>query len=202
MKNIFLKLLLVSLFSSSLFSFEVGHAFHQKNRDKLVVNETTLQDIYKYFGKAEKELVTKNKNGEFRILEYYFIHSGFSDGDMKVLLMELKNDVLIGYVYDSSQGDDATLFNHTEAQNIKIGHKFEDIVFKVGKPSGEALCPINIHRYKEKCKKGKDMKIWIYSPGASIFSASQMQTRIMFIGVDKDGLVLEISREIKIGGDL
>jgi len=89
-----------------------------------------------------------------------------------------------------------------EAENVKIGHKIEDIIVKVGHPPGEALCPVNIHRYKAKCTKAGHMKVWIYSPGASMFGASDMETHIMFIGVNDEGKVLEISREVKIGGDL
>lgn len=203
MKNLILKLLpLVFLATLPLSAFEVGHTFHQENRDKLVINKTTLKDVYKYFGKPEKEFVSKNRDGEFRILEYYFIHSGFTEGDMKTLLMELQDDVLIAYIYDSSQGDDSTLYNHVEAENVKIGHKFEDVVLKVGSPSGEALCPVNIHKYKDKCKKGKNMKVWIYSPGANMFSISEMETYLMFIGISDDGSVLEVSREVRIGDDI
>jgi len=199
MKYLILSILLLS---SSLFAIEVGHAFHQENRDKLIVGKTTQAQVDKYFGKPEKKFVTKNHNGKFVILEYYFIHSGFTDGDMKVLLIELKDNVLIGYVYDSSHGKDSTIFNHEEAGNIEIGHKIEDVIGKVGYPSGEALCPVNIHRYKKKCIKAGHMKVWIYSPGASMFAASDMETHIMFIGVNDEGKVLEVSREVKIGGDL
>ncbi len=201
MKYLVLSIFLV-LSSISLSAIEVGHAFHQENRDKLIVGKTTQSEIDKYFGEPEKRFVTNNKNGKIVILEYYFIHSGFTEGDMKVLLIELKNDVLIGYVYDSSHGDDSTIFNHMEAENVKIGYKIEDIVSKVGHPSGEALCPVNIHRYKTKCIKAGHMKVWIYSPGASMFGASEMETHLMFIGVNDEGKVLEISREVKIGGDL
>jgi hypothetical protein len=195
-------LLSICLLSISLSAFEVGHAFHQQNKDKLVIDKTTLEEVYKYFGKPEKDIVTKNHNGEFRILEYYFIHSGFSDGDMKVLLIELKDDVLIAYIYDSSHGDDATLFNQKEADNVKIGHKFMDVAIKVGTPSGEAICPVNIHKYKDKCVNGKNMKVWIYSPGASMFSISDMQTHIMFVGINDEGVILEVYRELHVGDDL
>ena len=199
MKHFILGILLLS---SSLLAIEVGHAFHQENRDKLVINKTTLKDINKYFGKPEKEFISKNRDGEFRILEYYFIHSGFMDGDMKTLLMELQDDVLIAYIYDSSHGTDSTLFDHLEAENVKIGHKYEDVVLRVGEPSGEAICPVNLHKYKDKCRKGKNMKVWMYSPGANIFSTSEMETHMMFIGIGEDGKVLEVSREVKIGRDL
>ncbi len=46
------------------------------------------------------------------------------------------------------------------------------------------------------------MKVWIYSPGASMFNTSKMETHMMFIGINEDGKVLEVSREIKIGSDL
>ena len=46
------------------------------------------------------------------------------------------------------------------------------------------------------------MKVWIYSPGASMFGASDMETHLMFIGINDAGKVLEVSREVKIGGDL
>ncbi len=195
-------LLFVFLINISLSALEVGHAFHQENRGKLVVGKTTQAEVDKYFGKPEKKFVTNNQSGKFVILEYYFIHSGFTDGDMKVLLIELKDDVLIGFVYDSSHGEDSTIFNHMEAENIKIGHHIEDVVLKVGHPSGEALCPINIHRFKTKCMKAGHMKVWIYSPGASMFGASDMETHLMFIGLNDDGKVLEVSREVKTGGDL
>ena len=203
MKNKILKLFMLVLFlGTSLSAFEVGHAFHQENRDKLVIDKTTLEEVYKYFGKPEKNLVTKNHNGEFRILEYYFIHSGFSDGDMKILMLELKDDVLIAYIYDSSHGDDATLFNQEEADNVKVGHKLRDVTLKVGHPSGEANCPVNIHKYKDKCINGKSMKVWIYSPGTSMFSASDMETHMMFVGVNEDGIILEVHRELHVGDDI
>ncbi len=192
-------LLFVFLINISLSAFEVGHAFHHENRDKLVVDKTTLKDVYKYFGKPEKTIVSENVNGKFHILEYYFVHSGFTDGDMKVLLMELKDEVLIGYVYDSSHGDDSTLFDYEEAMNVRIGHKFEHVKKDVGDPSGEALCPVNIHEYKKHCSKAKNMKVWIYTPGTSMFGASSVETHMMFVGVTKEGIVLEVSHKTLIG---
>ena len=202
MKNFILRLLVVcTLASLSLSAFEMGYAFHYENRDKLVIDKTTLDEVYKYFGKPEKTIVSENVNGKFHILEYYFVHSGFTGGDMKVLLIELKDEVLIGYVYDSSQGDDSTLFNYEEAMNVRIGHKFEHVKRNVGDPSGEALCPVNIHKYKENCSKSKNMKVWIYTPGTSVFGASSVETHMMFVGVTDEGIVLEVSHKILIGGE-
>jgi len=202
MKNFIFRLLVVcTLASLSLSAFEMGHAFHYENRDKLVIDKTTLDEVYKYFGKPEKTIVSENVNGKFHILEYYFVHSGFTGGDMKVLLMELKDEVLIGYVYDSSQGNDSTLFNYEEAMNVRIGHKFEHVKKDVGDPSGEALCPVNIHEYKDRCSQGKNMKVWIYTPGTSMFGASSVETHIMFVSVNNDGLVLEVSHKILVGDE-
>jgi len=201
MKILFLSVFLF-LSSVSLPAMEIGHAFHHENKDKLVIGKTTQADIDKYFGKPEKRFVTNLKSGKYDILEYYFIHSGFTDGDLKALFMELKDGILIAYVYDSSQGDDSTLFNHTEAKNIEVGHYINHVISKVGPPSGEALCPVNITTYSNKCVKSKHMKVWIYSPGTSMFGASEMETHIMFVGINDDGKILEISREVKLGGDL
>ena len=181
------------------YSFEVGKAFHYENRDKLVVNMTTLEEVHKYFGEPVKKSEADNVNGHFDIYQYYFVHAGLTDGDERILLMEFKDKVLIGYVYDSSHKEDSTLFNYEEAVGIEVGHHKNDVVTKVGFPSGEALCPVNIHEYKEKCLHGKKMLVWIYTPGTSVFSASSVETKMLFVGLDENSLVSDISHHIQVG---
>jgi len=139
------------LFFVGLNAIEMGKEFHYENRDKLILNVTTTEEVNKYFGVPIKDIVIKNVNGKFNIYEYFFVHAGLTGGDERILMMEFKNDILIGYVYDSSHKEDSTLFNYEEIVGIEIGHHIDDVVKRVGKPSGEALCPVNIHDYKEKC---------------------------------------------------
>jgi len=190
---------LVLLFVS-IEAIEIGKEFHYKNRDKLVINETTIEEVNKYFGKPVKDIVADNVNGHFNIYEYYFVHADLTDGDERILMMEFKNSTLIGYVYDSSHKEDSTLFDYEEAMGVKIGHHIDDVVKRVGHPSGKALCPVNIHEYKNKCIHGKKMFVWIYTPGTSMFGASSVETRMLFVGLDENSLVSDVSHHVQVGG--
>jgi len=196
--KILILLFLLSL-GSFLNAFEVGKSFHYENRDKLIVNLTTLEEVHKHFGEPVRKSEADNVNGHFDIYQYYFVHAGLTDGDERILLMEFKDKVLIGYVYDSSHQEDSTLFNYEEAVGIEVGHHINDVVAKVGHPSGEALCPVNIHEYKEKCLHGKKMFVWIYTPGTSMFGASSVETKMLFVGLDENSLVTDVSHHIQVG---
>jgi hypothetical protein len=185
---------------SALNAIEIGKEFHYQNKDKLIVNRTTIEEVNKYFGEPVKDIVTDNVNGHFNIYEYYFVHADLTDGDERILMMEFKNGVLIGYVYDSSYKEDSTLFDYEEADGIEIGHHIDDVLKRVGSPSGKALCPVNIHDYKDKCIYGKKMFVWIYTPGTSMFGASSVETKMLFVGLDENALVSDISHYIQVGG--
>ena len=193
-------LILLYLSSLSLDAIEIGKEFHYENKDKLIVNVTTIEEVQKYFGEPIKDIVADNVNGHFNIYEYYFVHADLTDGDERILMMEFKDGTLIGYVYDSSHEEDSTLFNYEEAVGVEIGHHIDDVVAKVGHPSGEALCPVNIHRYKEKCTQGRRMFVWLYTPGTSMFGAGSVETKILFVGINDNNKVTDIAHEIMIGG--
>lgn len=199
MKAFIVWLLVVVVFP--VWAIELGNKFHYEHRHKLKLQETTKEDAKSYFGEPEKVITADAGKTHFEIWEYYFIHAEFTGGDERVMLLEFKNDKLIAFVYDSSHKEDSTLFDLAKAMEVNVGDPIKEVHQEIGHSSGEALCPVNIHKYKDRCKEGDILHIWVYTPGASMFEANSVETKIMWVGINEAGNVVEVKHETVVGVD-
>jgi len=134
----------------SLFGCGTGRDFTINTSSDLKISSTTVSDIEDLIGKPEEIKTIFENSVDSKIYIYFYIKKPgyFSYLSMRNLELEIMNNSLNGYIYQSSFKEPNTDFIDSLRDEIIIGVSNSDEVLNVfGEPSGKIKLPTNLINY-------------------------------------------------------
>ena len=154
-------LLLITFISSILGCATTGKNFNYEYRSQLILGKTTLDETKVQMGEALETTNISNEKGDFLHLTYMYGKKQLDQVNLRIFVIEFKDNLLNGYIHTSSFTDDNLNYPHKAAKELRIGIDNKESVLKsLGNPSGKILCPTMIGRNKDECDKGNVSEIW------------------------------------------
>ncbi len=109
--------------------------------------------------------------------------------------LEFREDILYAYITVSSFDNDSTNFSYTKSKEIKVGDSIDEVVKRIGEPSGMGKCPMNTGKFSGFCKDGEYTWMWLYAKTNGMMNSDKLHAKAFLVGVDKEGKVIEIERD-------
>jgi len=174
---------------------ELGTKYNYKYNNHLQLGKTTVDDALMQYGKPNERFHVKSQRYSYVFLRYFSTDLSLFSGHARMSYLEFRENILYAYITVSSFDDDSTKFNYTKAKEIEVGDTIEEVIDKIGEPSGKGKCPINTGKYSGFCKKGESTWMWLYAKTNGMLNSDRLQAKAFLVGVDKMGKVLEIERD-------
>ena len=188
-----LLLLLISVVA--VYAVELGAPYNYKYNHKLQLDKTTLQDAIEQYGTPRERYHVKSQRYSYVFLRYYSTDLSLFSGKARMNYMQFRENLLYAYITVSNFDNDSTKFSYTKAKEIKIGDTIDEVVHRIGEPSGKGKCPMNTGTFSGFCKKGEYTWMWLYAKTNGMMNSDKLQAKAFLVGVDKAGKVIEIERD-------
>jgi len=192
MKKIVLALLLVSLTAMAV---ELGSPYNYRYNNRLELDRTTVEDAIAQYGPPNERYHVKSQRYSYVFLRYYSTDLSLFSGRARMSYLEFRENLLYAYISVSSFDEDSTKFSYTKAKEVKVGDDIDDVIEKIGEPSGKGKCPMNTGRYSGFCKSGAYTWMWLYAKTNGMLNSDKLRAKAFLVGVDTAGRVTEIERE-------
>ena len=192
MYKIFWFLLYTSFMAEAV---ELGSVYNYKYNNHLELGKTTVQDAIAQYGRPHERFHVKSQLYSYVFLRYLSTDLSLFSGQARMSYLEFRENILYAYITVSNFHDDSTKFNYAKAKEIKAGDTIDDVIDMIGVPSGKGKCPINTGRFSGFCKKGEYTWMWLYAKTHGMLNSDKLQAKALLVGVDKDGVVIEVERE-------
>ena len=192
MNKIYFVLLLVFM---NLSAVELGAKYNYKYNHQLQIGKTTVEDAISQYGQPNERFHVKSKLYSYVFLRYYSTDMSLFSGKARMSYLEFREDILYAYITVSSFQNDSTKFNYTKAKEVKVGDTIDEVIYKIGPPSGKGKCPMNTGKYSGFCKKGEYTWMWLYAKTNGMLNSDKLRAKAFLVGVDKAGKVIEIERD-------
>jgi len=133
----------------------------------LQLGRSTRKDYEAAFGDPHATRVVQDDTGRYELASYTRKLENFSGTCLRMVQIELKGGVLNAYLAGSSCDDDRTSVASQSASALMQGRgtmTVDDVVRRMGKPSGIARCPSRIGTFNEICKDSVEARAWFEVP--------------------------------------
>ena len=169
-----------------------GNNFDENKIEKLIIGNTTKNEIKNMFGNPLYFEGSQKNIGSFKRYVYHFENVNININVQKSLIIELKDAVLNGYIYRYADSLNARLNTNPSFSKEQISNKIlinkstkEEAIVLLGKPSGKFLFPSTM-KYVQNKFIDNSSEIWIWNK-----NTVDGQTLINII-FTQDGLVQKI----------
>ena len=179
----------------NLHAVDLGTKYNYKYNHQLQIGKTTVDEAIAQYGQPNERFHVKSQLYAYVFLRYYSTDMSLFSGKARMSYLEFRENVLYAYITVSSFENDSTKFNYTKAKEVKVGDTIDDVIQKIGTPSGKGKCPMNTGKYSGFCKKGEYTWMWLYAKTNGMLNSSKLQAKAFLVGVDKNGKVIEIERD-------
>ena len=179
----------------NLSAVELGAKYNYKYNQQLQIGKTTVDDAIAQYGQPNERFHVKSKLYSYVFLRYYSTDMSLFSGAARMSYLEFRENILHAYITVSNFEDDSTKFNYTKSKEIKVGDTIDEVIHKIGVPSGKGKCPINTGKYSGFCKKGEYTWMWLYAKTNGMLNSDKLRAKAFLVGVGKDGKVVEIERD-------
>lgn len=188
-----LLLLLIPVFA--VYAVELGAPYNYKYNHKLELDQTTVQDVIEQYGTPRERYHVKSQLYSYVFLHYYSTDLNLFSAKARMSYMQFRENLLYAYITVSNFDNDSTDFSYTKAKEIKVGDTIDEVVQRIGEPSGKGKCPMNTGKYSGFCKKGEYTWMWLYAKTNGMMNSYKLTAKAFLVGVDKEGRVIEIERD-------
>jgi hypothetical protein len=178
-----------------VYAVELGSPYNYKYNHKLQINKTTVQDAIEQYGKPNERYHVKSQVASYVFLRYYSTDLSLFSGKARMSYLEFRENLLYAYITVSNFDNDSTNFSYTKAKEIKVGDTIDEVVYRIGEPSGMGKCPMNTGRFSGFCKEGEYTWMWLYAKTNGMMNSDKLQAKAFLVGVDKEGKVIEVERD-------
>ena len=174
---------------------DLGSSYNYKYNHKLQLDKTTVQDAIEQYGKPMERYHVKSQVASYVFLRYYSTDLSLFSGKARMSYLEFRENLLYAYITVSNFDNDSTNFSYTKAKKIKVGDTIDEVVYRIGEPSGMGKCPMNTGKFSGFCKNGEYTWMWLYAKTHGMMNSDKLQAKAFLVGVDKEGKVIEIERD-------
>lgn len=188
-----LLLLLIPVFA--VYAVELGAPYNYKYNHKLQLDQTTVQDAIAQYGTPRERYHVNSQLYSYVFLRYYSTDLSLFSGKARMSYLEFREDILYAYITVSSFDNDSTNFSYTKSKEIKVGDSIDEVVKRIGEPSGMGKCPMNTGKFSGFCKDGEYTWMWLYAKTNGMMNSDKLHAKAFLVGVDKEGKVIEIERD-------
>ena len=125
----------------------IGRDFEKGRIRDIVIGQTTKAEIIKYLNVPFETRKMTLDNTEYEIFRYYYTHleEGMYIAKVRVLDCEFKNDIVNGYIFNSTFKEEQHKFNEKERSKLEKGRTTKnDVLNLFGATSGKALLPTTL----------------------------------------------------------
>jgi hypothetical protein len=154
-----------------------------------------VQDAIEQYGKPMERYHVKSQVASYVFLRYYSTDLSLFSGKARMSYLEFRENLLYAYITVSNFDNDSTNFSYTKAKEIKVGDTIDEVVYRIGEPSGMGRCPMNTGKFSGFCKNGEYTWMWLYAKTQGMMNSDKLQAKAFLVGVDKEGKVIEIERD-------
>jgi len=186
---------LLLVLSVSVMAVELGSAYNYQYNKKLELDKTTVEDALQQYGPPNERYNVKSQRYSYVFLRYYSTDLSLFSGRARMSYLEFRENLLYAYISVSSFDEDSTKFSYTKAKEVKVGDDIDEVIAKIGEPSGKGRCPMNTGKYSGFCKKGAYTWMWLYAKTNGMLNSDKLRAKAFLVGVDEGGKVIEIERE-------
>ncbi len=179
----------------TLMAVELGAPYNYKYNNKLRVNKTTVEEAIAQYGQPNERYHVKSQVASYVFLRYYSTDLSLFSGKARMSYLEFKENVLHAYITVSNFDDDSTRFSYSTSKEIKVGDTINEVIARIGAPSGMGVCPINTGKYSGFCKKGAYTYMWLYAKTNGMLNSDKLKAKAFLVGVDEAGKVIEVERD-------
>jgi len=189
--------LLLTLMAACLSSgcATVGKSFNHENVQKLDLGQLKSAEYRSMFGEPRSVNKTSNTNGEYEAVRYIYAYADLGTATARVLDLEFRNGLLNAYVYVSGFSEDKTTVDRALVNEVKAGQAKEEVLRKLGKPSGKALSPCLLVDYKDKFKTGSEIWSWQTVNKLATLGSNPTEQTSVYVVFDAGGKVVETLTE-------
>lgn len=171
----------------------VGKKYNYQNVNSLRLGISNQEEAKSLIGAPLKSTTTTNADGTYEILQYTYAYANLGGAKARVLLLEFKNGVLNGYVYNSGFSEDSTAFVIGGADKVNRGSSTKaDVLGFLGEPSGKAMCPSTLADFKDIAGASGEVWAWIHTTKSKGLDTSTIKTRTVKVAFDEGGVVTNI----------
>lgn len=124
-----------------------GRNFQSSNIYEIEIDRTRESQIRHWFGEPINEKTMRNSDFKTRILQYVYAKGNplSNSAQDRTLYVEIKDDFVYSYWFQSSFKEDATDFDTELVDQIKIGETtISDVNSTLGPPGGKFRLPSNL----------------------------------------------------------
>jgi hypothetical protein len=167
-----------------------------RNLEALELGRSGRAQYEALFGEPRAARVVVLPSGIHDVALYGHAFEGFSGTCMRMILIELRNEVLNGYVGGSSCEEDQTRVSLEATAALVHGKgtlSMEAAIARMGKPSGIAKCP-SYFGYQRLCEGATDLRAWIEVPTQALFGG-RLRAAITLASFDSEGILRDVSAE-------
>lgn len=159
---------------------------------RMQMQQTTEEQMKELFGDPDRSGLlnsTEISSCVYRYYEHDANPSPFVKPDLASLMVEMRDNRLIGYVFMTTRKSEATHFDEVAAKTLKPGQFDKDSVAKLlGPPAGHVLTPSLIKEVRQISDKNtKD--VWVYTAGDQLMpdGGGPGAIKMLFIAFDSAG---------------
>lgn len=179
-----LTLLLSFSAAGCITSIPAGKPFTRLSHERFELGKATKAEIHAIMGKpVGKSRMIKNGKPFESINYHYATRSSINVLLVRVQTFFFSEDILVGHLYSSNFDQDTTDFEEGQMESIQKGKtKIDEVLKKLGTPSGESIYPITEDK--------DERKIMYFYPKRK--TDSVIYTKEVFILYKSDGIVSDI----------
>jgi outer membrane protein assembly factor BamE (lipoprotein component of BamABCDE complex) len=165
-----------------------GRDFTRSPADTLTLGKTTRQEIVTRMGSPVEQGTVSRTGVVLQSIQY---HQWSSTGYERGQMFFLRDDILVGHSYSSTETNDSTNFDATRVNLIRKGETTErEVITLLGPPSGAFIYPFI---------KGRDDHAlgWYYAPPYRRSDPGARVLKIVIISFDPNGAVTDLDVRVQ-----
>jgi hypothetical protein len=178
-----------------LAAIEMGSPYNYKFNYKLQLDKTTVEEAIMQYGKPMQRYNVKSDVASYVFLRYYSTELSLFSGKARITYLEFRDNLLYAFITASNFNRDSTKFSYDKAKDIKIGDTIDEVIYRIGEPSGKGKCPMNTGKFSGFCKKGEYTWMWLYANNGGMMNSNNIRAKALLVGVDKEGKVIEVEHD-------
>ena len=171
------------------------------NLNQLHVGDTSEAELRQTFGKPDNIDTLSDGSGTSQMLSFH--HQGgtgflvWQAVDARVLIAELQNDRLRGYIFAGTRGDNETKIDPMALQKLQVGvTRRGDVAKLLGEPVGKAVPGTRMENFKGLFTPGV-VEVWAWTnvTGSNGIVFQKVRNHSFFVKFDSAGRVAGTGHE-------
>lgn len=183
--------ILANLFLYGCTSYD-SDSFNYQGVHRLKIGEITKEEITQIIGPHRNTSIIEDQNGRFEIITYRSVTGHLLPNmTQHALKIELKDGYLNAYSYATMNPKKSADFDYEAAKSIKLGDSENDVLQRIGTPSGKCNCPTYHSVFENNCDRGVKLLLWFFLGEES----GEMVSKSIIVALDENGLVTNIDHK-------